>query len=78
VTSRGTTEMATALLEVPAPAVVHGYPPPAQPAGAIVVAYCGAPMVVRGEFSAEPPRDTCAECVTIWERERHAAPRGTR
>jgi hypothetical protein len=56
-----------------APAVVHGYPPPEQPAGAIVVAYCGVPMVVRGEFSAEPPRDTCAECVTIWRQQRENA-----
>lgn len=61
-----------------APAVLHGYPPPAQPAGAIVVAYCGAPMVVRGEFSAEPPLDTCAECVTIWRQERRGAGLGAR
>ncbi len=64
-------------MEVHAPKVVHGYPPPAQDAGAIVVAYCGEPMIVRGEFSAEPPVDTCAECVAIWERERQAAGRAS-
>ena len=57
------------------PEVVHGYLPPAQPPGSIVIAYCGEPMVVRGEFTAEPPRDTCAECVAIWEHERRAAER---
>ena len=56
-----------------APKVVHGYPPPAQPAGAIVIAYCGAPMIVRGEFSREPPLDTCQECVAVWEQDRLGA-----
>ena len=55
--------------------VVHGYLPPAQPPGSIVIAYCGEPMVVRGEFTAKPPLDTCAECVAIWEHERRAAER---
>ncbi len=55
--------------------VIHGYLPPAQPPGSIVVAYCGEPMVVRGEFTAEPPLDTCAECVAIWEHQRRAADR---
>lgn len=57
------------------PEVVHGYLPPAQPPGSIVIAYCGEPMVVRGEYMAEPPLDTCAECVAIWEHERRAAER---
>lgn len=57
------------------PEVVHGYLPPAQPPGSIVIAYCGEPMIVRGEFSPEPPLDTCAECVAIWEHERRAAER---
>jgi hypothetical protein len=57
------------------PEVVHGYLPPAQPPGSIVIAYCGEPMIVRGEFTAEPPLDTCAECVAIWEHERRAAER---
>jgi len=61
--------------EVPAPKVLHGYPPPAQPAGAIVFAYCGAPMIVRGEFSPVPPLDTCTECVAVWERQRQGANR---
>jgi hypothetical protein len=65
-------------MEVDAPKVEHGYPPPAQPAGSIVTAYCGAPMIVRGEFSDEPPVGTCTECVAIWEREREAAGRGNR
>jgi hypothetical protein len=73
VTPRTAIETTAQMLEVQAPKVVHGYPPPAQPAGAIVIAYCGAPMIVRGEFSPEPPRDTCAECVVIWEHERQGA-----
>ncbi len=64
-------------LQVRAPKVVHGYPPPAQRAGAIVIAYCGAPMIVRGEFSPEPPLDTCAECVAVWEQERQGAGPGS-
>jgi len=60
-------------MEVRAHDMAHGYPPPAQPAGSIVVAYCGEPMVVRGEFSDEPPRDTCAACVAIWEGKRRSA-----
>jgi hypothetical protein len=75
VTSRTATETTAILAEAWAPDVVHGYPPPAQPAGSIVVAYCGEPTVVRGEFSHEPPLDTCAECVAIWQRERRNAER---
>lgn len=63
------------LAEPGQPEVVHGYLPPAQPPGSIVIAYCGEPMVVRGEFTAEPPLDTCAECVAIWEHQRRAAER---
>lgn len=72
-TSRTASETTALLIEVRPPGLVHGYPPPAQPAGSIVVAYCGEPMIVRGEFSDEPPFDTCAECVAIWERERRGA-----
>jgi hypothetical protein len=50
--------------------VTHGYPPPARPVGSTVVAYCGAVMTVRGESSAAPPPDTCAECAAIWKRRR--------
>ncbi len=77
-TSRTAIETTALLMEVQAPKVVHGYRPPEQPAGAIVVAYCGAPMIVRGEFSEEPPLDTCAECVTVWEQERQHAEYGSR
>jgi hypothetical protein len=35
-------------------------------------------MIVRGEFSPEPPLDTCAECVAVWERERQGAVPGCR
>lgn len=63
------------LAEQRKPEVLHGYLPPAQPPGSIVVAYCGEPMVVRGEFTPRPPFDTCAECVAIWEHERRAAER---
>lgn len=68
-------ELQPELAEASQPKVVHGYLPPAQPPGSIVIAYCGEPMVVRGEFTAEPPLDTCAECVAIWEHERRAAER---
>ncbi len=77
-TSRTANETTGLPLEVRAPKVLHGYPPPAQPAGAIVFAYCGAPMIVRGEFSPEPPLDTCTECVSVWEQERQGASRGCR
>ncbi|MGE5286138.1 MAG: hypothetical protein ACM3ML_02835 [Micromonosporaceae bacterium] len=77
-TSRTAIETSALLLEAHAPKVVHGYPPPEQPAGAIVIAYCGAPMIVRGEFSPEPPLDTCAECVAEWERQRRGAGREAR
>jgi hypothetical protein len=63
------------LVEARQPEVIHGYLPPAQPPGSIVIAYCGEPMVVRGEYMTEPPLDTCAECVAIWEHERRAAER---
>jgi hypothetical protein len=68
-------ELEAELAGVRQPEVVHGYLPPAQPPGSIVIAYCGEPMIVRGEFTAEPPLDTCAECVAIWEHERRAAER---
>jgi hypothetical protein len=62
-----------------APEVVHGYPPPEQAAGSIVISYCGTPMIVRGEFSAQPPLDTCHECVAIWETQRaNAGPQSPR
>lgn len=75
-TSRTSNETNGLPLEVRAPKVLHGYPPPEQRAGAIVFAYCGAPMIVRGEFSPRPPLDTCAECVAVWEQERQDADRG--
>jgi hypothetical protein len=78
VTSRTATETTGLPREVQAPKVLHGYPPPAQPAGAIVFAYCGAPMIVRGEFSPAPPLDTCTECVAVWELERKGADRECR
>jgi hypothetical protein len=78
VTSRTANETTGLPQEVPAPKVVHGYPPPPQPAGAIVFAYCGAPMTVRGEFSPEPPLDTCAECVAVWKHERQGSGPGCR
>jgi hypothetical protein len=44
----------------------HGYPPPVRPPGTAVTAYCGVPMIVRGESAKTPPPDTCPECVAIW------------
>jgi len=72
VTAQTATETTAVSTGAHSPDVAHGYPPPAQPAGSIVVAYCGEPMVVRGEFSHEPPVDTCAECVAIWKRKRRS------
>jgi hypothetical protein len=51
----------------------HGYPPPVRPAGSAVIAYCGAPMIVRGESTFTPPPDTCPACVEIWEQRRRLA-----
>jgi hypothetical protein len=51
--------------------VVHGYAPPARPVGSVVVAYCGALMIVRGEYASIPPLDTCVECIAVWKRERY-------
>jgi hypothetical protein len=70
VTSQTAAEPAAPPTEAPTWDVVHGYPPPAQPAGAIVIAYCGEPMIVRGECSASPPLDTCADCIAIWRHHR--------
>jgi hypothetical protein len=47
--------------------VKHGYPPPARPAGSVVTAYCGAEMVVSGEYDEAPPGDACPLCVLGWE-----------
>jgi hypothetical protein len=66
VTSQLATEPVAPSTGPPTWDVVHGYPPPAQPAGAIVVAYCGEPMIVRGECSPNPPVDTCADCIAVW------------
>jgi hypothetical protein len=47
--------------------VKHGYPPPARPVGSEVTAYCGASMVVAGEYDDEPPGDACPLCALAWE-----------
>jgi hypothetical protein len=52
--------------------MLHGYPPPALPAGSVVVAYCGAYMIVRGEATPAPPLDTCPECMETWNRLRRS------
>jgi hypothetical protein len=52
--------------------VKHGYPPPAQPAGTVVKAYCGLPMVVAGEYDDAPPGDACPLCALAWEDRRDA------
>jgi hypothetical protein len=46
----------------------HGYPPPEQPPGTTVVAYCGVLMVVQGEFDPAPPSEACPRCVKEWRR----------
>ncbi len=66
-------DMETAVSHPPAPELAHGYPPPVRPAGSAVVAYCGAPMIVRGESTFTPPPDSCPACVEIWERRRQQA-----
>lgn len=48
--------------------VQHGYPPPRLPAGTVTTAYCGATMVVAGEYSDAPPKDACPLCALEWEQ----------
>jgi hypothetical protein len=71
VTSQTAAYRSALVTRTPPADVVHGYAPPARPAGSVVVAYCGALMIVRGEYASIPPLDTCAECIAIWKRQRY-------
>ncbi|HEV7931285.1 MAG TPA: hypothetical protein VGP70_03045 [Actinomadura sp.] len=63
-------ESTVLISRAPSADVVHGYAPPARPPGSVVLAYCGALMMVRGEYSPAPPVDTCTDCIAIWDLER--------
>jgi hypothetical protein len=50
--------------------VKHGYPPPPLEPGSVTTAYCGEQMVVEGEYTDQPPRDSCPLCALAWENRR--------
>jgi hypothetical protein len=56
--------------------VKHGYPPPARAAGSVVSAYCGASMVVAGEYDDAPPGDACPLCALAWDIRQDGVPVG--